>query len=100
MAAEAVEDIGETGKKHGSQGAGKHGDGHGRGRDGGRGKGDGKRHDKPREKDGKPGKHEHKPDHKHGKPDAEMRTDGADKPKRKRRRTRGGKPADGAASAE
>ena len=93
LAAEAVEDIGETGKKHGSQGAGKHGDGHGRGRDGGRGKGD-----------GKPGKHEHKSDHKsdhkHGKPDAEMRTDGADKPKRKRRRTRGGKPADGAASAE
>ncbi|MGI9136920.1 MAG: DEAD/DEAH box helicase [Candidatus Nanopelagicales bacterium] len=91
LGAEAVEDLGETGKKPKSDGD------RGRGRDGGRGgdkhgghKSDHKKHD-DRPKSDKP---------KADKPKADADPDAKAKQARQRRRTRGGKSSDGAASTE
>jgi superfamily II DNA/RNA helicase len=102
LAAEQVEDLGETGRKP------KPADRRD-GRDGGRGKdgrssrdhGGHKDHKDRSKGDGRhEAKHDGKPAGKHGdKPDAEMRTAGSEPPKPRRRRTRRSRPAAGSSDA-
>jgi superfamily II DNA/RNA helicase len=92
LGAEAVEDLGETGKKPKSDGD------RGRGRDGGRG---GDKHGGHKKHDDK--KHDDRPKSdkpKADKPKADADLDAKAKQARQRRRTRGGKTSDGAVSTE
>jgi superfamily II DNA/RNA helicase len=92
LGAEAVEDLGETGKKHKSDGD------RGRGRDGGRGgdkHGGHKKHDDKKHGD-RPKSDKPKAD----KPKSDADPDAKAKQARQRRRTRGGKTAEGASATE